>query len=264
MNNPLYQKLLEYFKGLGNAALAFSGGVDSSLICVAAHQALGDNAIALTVSTPYIAQWEIEEARCLTGKLSLQHHIIPLEIPDIIRTNPRDRCYHCKSMLFARLKDFAGNHGFTNLCDGTNADDLSDSRPGLRALTELSVRSPLAELKIAKAQIRQMSKELGLDTWAKPAYACLLTRLPYDHVIDPGELGRIEKAELFLIHKGFRAIRVRAHGPLARIEIAPLQRTELLADALAAEIYAAFRGFGFTYVALDLLGYRSGSCDEEN
>ena len=256
--------MLEYLKGLGNAALAFSGGVDSTFVCVAARQALGDNAIALTVSTPYIASWEIEEARVLTRNSSLRHHVIPLEIPDTIKTNPRDRCYLCKGMLFARLKDFAGNRGFTNLCDGTNADDLSDNRPGLRALGELSVRSPLAELRITKEQIRQISRELGLDTWDKPAYACLLTRLPYDRLVDAGELRRIEKAEHFLIQKGFGAIRVRSHGALARIEIAPRLRADMLEDALAAEIYAAFRGFGFSYVALDLLGYRSGSCNEEN
>ncbi|MDR3632084.1 MAG: ATP-dependent sacrificial sulfur transferase LarE [Desulfocapsaceae bacterium] len=264
MNSPLYLRLLEYFERLGNAAIAFSGGADSSLACVAAHEALGDKAVALTVSTPYIARWEIEEARGLTAKRSMQHHIVSLEMPDAIRTNPKDRCYLCKGILFTRLKAFAGEHGFTNLCDGTNADDLLDNRPGLRALAELSVRSPLAELKIAKEQVRRISKELGLDTWDKPANACLLTRLPFDRAVSVSELRRIEEAEHFLIKRGLTAIRVRAHGDLARIETGPRLRAELLDEGLAAEIYKAFREFGFAYVALDLLGYRSGSFNEEN
>jgi uncharacterized protein len=263
MNDPLYRLLLEYFARLGSAAVAFSGGVDSTVVCVAAHEALGDKAVALTISAPYIPRREIDEAQRFAQKRGLRHHIIPFDLPDAIRNNPRDRYYRCKSLLFTRLKAAADDCGCAGLCDGTNADDLLDDRPGLRALRELSIRSPLAELAIGKEQVRRIAKELELETWSKPSSPCLLTRIPYDHPVDAAELMRIERAEQFLREKGFDAVRVRSHQGLARIEITPGLREGLLEERTASEIYRAFREFGFTYVTLDLLGYRSGSFNEE-
>jgi uncharacterized protein len=259
LNHPKYMQLTEYLKNLTNAAIAFSGGVDSTFLTVAAKQTLGDSVIALTIATPYIARWEIHEAEELTKQFSVRHRIIEVAFPEAVRSNPGNRCYLCKKEAFTRLKRAAALLGFTHLLDGTNKDDLGDFRPGLQALKELDVKSPLAELGMTKEEVRMFSRELGLPTWNKPAYACLLTRLPFDHTVTEEEINRIEAAEKFLMDLGFHAVRVRSHGDIARIEINKELRKELLEDALARKVHDALRKIGFSYVTLDILGYQMGS-----
>lgn len=259
IDDPAYRTLIAYLKNIGNAAVAFSGGVDSTFLAVAAQQALGNCVIALTVASPYIAQWEIQEANEIARDHGINHVIIKTSMPEVILNNPVNRCYLCKKAIFGLLWTETRNRGFTHLLDGTNKDDLGDFRPGLKALKELEVKSPLAELGITKEKVRMFSRELGLPTWNKPAYACLLTRLPFDHTVTEEEIHRIEAAEKFLMDLGFHAVRVRSHGDIARIEIKKEQRKELLEDAIAPKVHDALRKIGFSYVTLDILGYQMGS-----
>lgn len=254
-----YDNLIAYLKKLGNVAIAFSGGVDSTFLLVASKEALNDKVLALTVRAPYIANWEIDEAVELCKNLGISHQIVDAGIPDEIKKNPTDRCYLCKRKIFSTLIEKAGSHGIVHILDGTNHDDPSDHRPGLRALKELGIVSPLLETGITKADIRKFSKQLGLPTWDKPPYACLLTRLPHGVEVKPEELTRIEVAEKFLMDLGYRAIRVRAHGNLARIETDIEVLQELSSSDIANQIVAKLREIGFEYVTLDLEGYRTGS-----
>ncbi len=259
-----FNNLIAYLKDLENAAIAFSGGVDSTFLVFAAQKALGDKVLALTINTPYVANWEIEEAQAITKELNVHHEVITLPILDAIKLNPKDRCYLCKKELFTRLKQKATEHGFSAILDGTNFDDTNDIRPGLKALKELGVKSPLLENKITKSDVRLLSKEYDLPTWDKPSYACLLTRLPFDHEVNTEELKRIESAEEFLMSIGFKDIRVRSHGDLARIEIGRSRRKDLINDIVALQIYNKFRDIGFSYVTIDIIGYRMGSFNQES
>ena len=259
IQHPKYKKLIAFLKELDTVSVAFSGGVDSTFLLVAAKEALDDRVIALTVRAPYIANWEIDEAIDLCNQSGIRHIIVDTAIPEEIRHNPADRCYLCKRKIFSALIKTAASHGITHVLDGTNSDDPSDHRPGLKALKELGIISPLLRTGITKKEIRDFSKQLGLPTWDKPAYACLLTRLPHGVEVKKKELKRIERAERFLMDMGYRAVRVRSHGNLARIETEPGFISEMVAGENRDKIVSAFREIGFENVTIDLQGYRSGS-----
>ncbi len=262
INNEKYSELKKYLQGLGKVVLAFSGGVDSTFLLKAAKEALGDKVKAVTILSPYIPKWEIAEAEELVKELGVQHEIIKAPIIDSIKFNPEDRCYLCKTAVFNMILDVAKKQGYDCVIDGTNFDDISDYRPGLKALRELDVKSPLLECKLTKAEIRAFSKELGLNTWDKPPYACLLTRIPYGNELREEDFEKIENAEKYMMSIGFRAIRVRCHGDLARIEVARSDRSKLFDEDLLDNIAKNIKECGFKYVSLDLQGYRVGSFNE--
>lgn len=262
INNEKYNELTKYLKSLGKVVLAFSGGVDSTFLLKVAKESLGDNLKAVTIMSPYIPKWEIAEAEELVKELGVQHEIIKAPIIDSIKFNPEDRCYLCKTAVFNMILDVAEKQGYDCVIDGTNFDDISDYRPGLKALKELNVKSPLLECKLTKAEIRACSKELGLNTWDKPPYACLLTRIPYGNELKEEDFEKIENAEKYMMSIGFRAVRVRCHGDLARIEVARDDRGKLLNEELLDNIAEKIKGCGFKYVSLDLQGYRVGSFNE--
>lgn len=259
INDEKYLKLLAYLKKLDRVILAFSGGVDSTFLLKAAKEALGDNFKAVTIQSPYIPKWEIEEAKQLIGELDVAFEIVAAPIIDEIRNNPENRCYLCKKAVFGLIQAIAQKEGYSYIVDGTNFDDIGDYRPGLKALKELDVKSPLLECGLTKQEIRNLSKELGLRTWDKPPYACLLTRIPYGNELKEADFVMIEKAERYMMDRGFRAIRVRCHDELARIEVPKPDRSKLFDEGLLDEIAAKFKEFGFRYVAFDLEGYRVGS-----
>lgn len=254
-----HERLLDLLRSLGPSAVAFSGGVDSTFLARAVADAGVSPSLLMTVVTPYIPRWEVREAQQLAERLALPHLLVELPTPEEVRMNPPDRCYLCKRILFSRLLEEAGQRGLRHLLEGTNADDLSDDRPGLRAIRELGVKSPLLEAGLTKQEIRTLSREMGLPTWDKPAFACLLSRLPCGSEVRETRLRRIEQAELRLMHMGFRAVRVRDHGELARIEVEPEDRSRLADDAMAGRVTSELRELGYRYVCLDLEGYRTGS-----
>ncbi|KGO12314.1 ATP-dependent sacrificial sulfur transferase LarE [Clostridium botulinum] len=261
--NDKYNNLINYLKDLKSVAVAFSGGVDSTLLLKAAKEALGDNAISVTVVSPYIPKWEIKEARELVDKIGIKSYFIEVPMLQEIRSNPEDRCYICKKSVFNKIKDLAREKGIKYIVDGTNADDTKDYRPGMRALKELDVKSPLLENSINKKEIRVLSKELQLDTWDKPAYACLLSRIPYNQEIKEKDLDRIEKAEVYMMKLGFRAVRVRSHGNLARIEVPQKERVKLFNEDILDKISKELKELGFKYVTVDIEGYKMGSLNAE-
>ena len=258
-----FNHLCENLEALGGLVVAFSGGVDSTFLLAVASEILGDQAIALTVHSPYIANWEIDEAKELTSVLGVEHVMLEVGVPEIIENNPVDRCYLCKGVIFSSIKNFAASRGINTVADGSNADDTKDYRPGMRALKELEIASPLLENGITKDQIRAWSKTLGLETWDKPPYACLLTRLPYGTPIVDSDLRMIEAAEHYLIKRGIRAVRVRKHGDVARIEVDVAEMHKLLDREVMKETAVALKSFGFAHVALDLEGYTMGSFNKE-
>ena len=260
--NEKYHRLIQYLKDLESVVVAFSGGVDSTFLLKAAKEALGDKVTALTVVSPYIPKWEIEEAKELVKHIGIKHSFIEVPIIDEIRNNPSDRCYLCKKAIFTLIKNFALDNGYKYVVDGTNFDDTKDYRPGLRALGELGITSPLLECEITKSEIRDFSKELGLNTWDKPPYACLLSRIPYDTRLTEEEFRKIESSEKYLMDKGFRAVRVRSHGEIARIEVPTAERQKLFNLELMDEIVKSLKGFGFKYISMDMEGYRTGSLNE--
>lgn len=254
--DPKYARLINYLKQLGDAAVAFSGGVDSSLLLKASKVALGDKVLAITVKSPYIPDWEIDEAKELAAQFGVQHVILKAPIAEQIINNPHDRCYLCKTFVFSKIREVAKEHGFNNVIDGTNGEDSENERPGMKALRELDVKSPLKEAGFTKNDIRRYSWINNLPTWDKPAYACLLTRIPYDTPVETDNLRRIEKAEKFLIDLGIRAVRVRVHNELARIETEPALIKKIIQENLIERISRELKSYGFKYVTLDLEGYR--------
>ncbi|EKN42324.1 ATP-utilizing enzyme of the PP-loop superfamily protein [Clostridium botulinum CFSAN001627] len=261
--NDKYNNLINYLKDLKSVAVAFSGGVDSTLLLKAAKEALGDNAISITIVSPYIPKWEIREARELVDKIGIKSYFVEVPMLEEIRSNPEDRCYICKKSVFNKIKDLAREKGIKYIVDGTNADDTKDYRPGMRALKELDVKSPLLDNSINKEEIRVLSKELRLDTWDKPAYACLLSRIPYNQKIKEKDLDRIEKAEVYMMKLGFRAVRVRSHGNLARIEVPQKERVKLFNEDILDKISKELKELGFKYVTVDIEGYKMGSLNAE-
>lgn len=259
VENIKYKGLVEYLKSLGSVVVAFSGGVDSTFLLRAAKEALGDKVIAVTVVSPYIPKWEIEEAVAITKNMKIQHKFIEVPIIEEIRLNPKERCYLCKKNIFSMIKEEARKENMDFVLDGTNADDTKDYRPGIRALKELNIKSPLLENNLTKEDIRIFSKELGLGTWDKPAYACLLSRIPYDEEIKIDELNKIEKSEKYLMGLGFKGVRVRSHRDLARIELQKKDIVKVFKDELMELISKELKNFGYKYVTLDLEGYKMGS-----
>lgn len=258
--NQLLKSWLEKHEKI---AVAFSGGVDSTFLLATAKETLHQNVLALTVKTPYIPEWEVSEAIEFCRNENIRHRIIQADINPEILNNPVNRCYICKKNVFTLLNEVASVMGFTCLADGTNADDKGVYRPGLKALSDLKIESPLMETGFTKQDIREHSQMLGLPTAAKPAYACLLTRLPYNCSVDMETLQRIEKAEKFLIYMGFPGSRVRTHGDLARIEADKILIPRLVEHDISMKIISCFRELGYRHVTIDLEGYRSGSFDEQ-
>ncbi|MGC8824179.1 MAG: ATP-dependent sacrificial sulfur transferase LarE [Bacteroidales bacterium] len=256
-----FQQLLTYIRQFNRVAVAYSGGVDSTFLLAAAKEAIGaENVAGITVDAPSLPRYELEEAQNIARQLGVQHIVLVSdEIEENIRYNPIDRCYHCKKVEFGNIIQEAQKLGIPIVFDGSNADDKNDYRPGQKAINELKVLSPLLFLNITKKEIREFSRLLELPTWNKPAYACLYSRFPYNTEIKREDLIKVEKAEKFLIEKGFRTIRVRCHNDLARIEVHPSQIHEIITLPLAEEIHQALVSFGFKYVTVDILGYRMGS-----
>jgi len=262
--NDKYGLLKDYISSFHKVAVAFSGGVDSTFLLKAVVDAIGGrNVVAITVVSPYIPSWELEEAGEFTKGLDISHQLIKVPINQEICKNPENRCYICKHFMFSMMKDLAIRLGYDTVMEGTNLDDLSDYRPGLVALTELGILTPLLDLKITKSEIREMSRELCLHTWDKSPYACLLSRIPYGQEITLDDLKRVELAERFLIDRGFGWIRVRSHGDLARIELKRDERYRLFNENLLDEIDLKLRELGFRYVTFDLQGYRRGSLNKD-
>jgi uncharacterized protein len=257
-------KLNTILKDLGSFAVAFSGGVDSSFLLYRAHKAVKTGVIAITIRTPYIPAREIVEAREFTEKFGIRHIIVDVEFPEVIKHNPIERCYLCKKTLFNHLIEFALENDLEYVVDGTNADDSGDFRPGMKALKEMGVRSPLMESGLTKQEIRELSRTEGLEFWDKPAMACLLTRIPYDTEITEGTLRMIEAAENILFDKGFPGSRVRVHGDLARIECIPGFMEKMIKKPEREQVIAELKKIGFRFVSLDLEGYRTGSSNPEN
>ena len=255
------EKLEEGIRALGSLAVGFSGGVDSCLLLVVAHNVLGDKAIAVTSVDASMPERELKDAEDFCKERGIRHIICkvdPLKDEEY-RHNGPDRCYFCKRGMFVEVKKIADENGISYLAEGSNMDDLGDYRPGLRAVEELSIQSPLREAGLYKQDIRRIAKAMGLPTWSKPAYACLASRFVYGEEITVEKLGMIDQAEQFLIEQGFLEERVRIHGKLARIEVPPADIGRLAEEGMREMVVREFKKIGFLFVTLDLTGYKRGS-----
>ena len=267
MINTLYEKqakLKELLLSYGKLAVAFSGGVDSTFLLQTAHDVLGDRALAVTAAPVFVPPRELQEAKDFCRSRSIQQIVIPAEALNIdsVRHNPPDRCYHCKHEIFGNILRVAGENGISFVAEGSNTDDVSDYRPGMRAIRELGVKSPLLEAGLSKEDIRALSREMGLPTWDKPSFACLASRFVYGEQITDERLFMVDRAEQLLMDLGFRQFRVRIHGDLARIELLPEDLETLIRQDLREKVYRSLKEYGFSYVTLDLAGYRTGSMNE--
>lgn len=260
-----YRLLQDLLRSYGNVAIAYSGGVDSSLLSYVAHEALGDNAVSLTADAPVMPRSELADSQAFCKRYGIRQvicHPNPIMMEEV-RFNAPNRCHVCKKVLFGSLFEEAAKLGVETIADGSNLDDLCDYRPGLKALEELQVKSPLREAGFTKADIRALSRELGLPTWSKQSNACLATRFPCGTEITAEKLSLVDKAESALSGMGFTQLRVRVHNDIARIEVPAEQIETLLRDENRTSIVDALKELGFAYVTLDLAGYRTGSMDEK-
>jgi uncharacterized protein len=266
MNNQAqkYDILQAYLKSLNSVAVAFSGGVDSTFLLKVAHDVLGEKAVAVTARSESFPKRELLEAEAFTQSHGIEHLVIDSEELDIdgFAENPKNRCYLCKTELFSKIRDIAAQKQLAYVVEGSNTDDNGDYRPGLLAVSELGIKSPLRFAELSKDDIRELSRELGLPTWNKQSFACLSSRFPYGENITQERLSMIDQAEQFLLDLGFYQVRVRYHGNLARIETDEAGFDTLLRKEIRHQIHDKFKKIGFTYIALDLKGYRTGSMNE--
>lgn len=257
-------KLKKYLEQLESVAVAYSGGVDSTFLLKVARDVLGDNVIAVTARSSTYPERELREAADFVLQAGIRHVVVSSGELDIaaFTDNAPDRCYHCKHEMLSKVIAVAQNNNMRYVVEGSNVDDLSDYRPGMKAVQELGVGSPLRDAGFGKEEIRALSREMGLPAWNKPALACLASRFPYGQKITGDKLRIVEQAEQFLLELGLKQVRVRHHGDIARIEVSPEERNIFFDTELMDGVYEKFRQLGFIYTALDLKGYRTGSMNE--
>ena len=259
-----FEKLKNYLSSLESVVVAFSSGVDSTFLLKTAHDVLGDKVIAVTAESCSFPKRELNEAKLFCQKEGIKHIVVEseeLEIDGFCK-NPVNRCYLCKKELFEKITEIAKENNIKNIVEGSNIDDNGDYRPGLQAVSELNIKSPLRYAELNKNEIRELSKKLELNTWDKQSFACLSSRFVYGEEITKEKLSMVDKAEQLLLDLGFHQLRVRIHGTIARIEVLPDEFPKLIEEKNRLKIVTEFEKYGFTYISMDLKGYRTGSMNE--